>query len=165
MTHSNTDFFMGNITDAQRYQSNGISFMTSMNTFTFPSFYPDSTQPFMTVSAGVLFDENSGVPKSTTVQNTTTTTIFGGAFSLPNDIQNIAIYHNNTWSGLQGTDWKGQISTMAVNDDLLYVGGRFNGSTSNNLAVFNLSNKSLSLFPNVQSKYLYEELKKEKDKF
>ncbi|KAG2237121.1 hypothetical protein INT48_004623 [Thamnidium elegans] len=153
LTHNKENYFTGNITAAQRYQSNGISFMTSMNTFSFPSFYPDSTQASMTVSAGVLFDGNSGVSESNIVQNTTSTTIFGGVFSLPNNIKNIALYHNNnnTWSGLQGADWTGQISTMTVNNDLLYVGGRFKGSISNNFAVFSLSNKSLSLNPNVQT--------------
>lgn len=151
--NKNTEYYIGNVNGAQRYQSNGLSYLTSSDTLNFPSFYPDGSKSSVSVSSGVLFNGNSGVtstPKSATSNETTA--IFGGAFNLPNNIRNIAIYSNNAWSGVQGADWnEGQISTMAVNDDLLYVGGRFTGSTSNNLAVFSLSNKSLSLNPNVKT--------------
>lgn len=151
--YNNIDYFLGDVKSAQRYQSNGISLLTSTDTLNSVPFYPDDSQSSIAVSSGVLFNDNSGVATSTASGNTSSITIVGGVFNLPNNIQNIAIYYNNnnTWSGLEGADWEGQISTMAVNNDLLYVGGRFTGPTSNNLAVFNLSNKSLSLFPNVQS--------------
>lgn len=148
-----THYFVGNLHSAQRYQSNGISYLSAGDNLNVPAFYPDGSQPSISVSSGVLFNSHSGVSTSSTATNASATAVFGGAFNLPNNIQNIAIYANNTWSGFQGADWQGgQISTMVVNNDLLYVGGRFTGSTSNNLAVFSLSNKSLALNPNIKSK-------------
>lgn len=148
LTADDTDYFVGNVKSAQRYQSDGISFFTSKDTLQSIPFYPGDSQS--SISSGVLFSSSSS---SMVSENTSSTTIFGGEFVLPNNIQNIAIYNNldHTWSGFEGANWQGQISTMAVHENLLYVGGRFTSATGNNLAVFSISNRSLSLFPKVQS--------------
>ena len=148
-TNNNQQYFVGQLGNAQRYRSNGLAYLSSGDHLQFPDFQPDGSA---LVSSGVLFNSNSGVTTSSTV-NASTTAILGGSFSLPNNIKNIAIFANQTWSGVQGADWQqGHISCMAVNNDLLYVGGTFTGASSNNLAVFSLSNKSLSLNPSIKSK-------------
>lgn len=155
-TYNDADYFIGNVKSAQRYQSNGISFLTSTDTLKSTPFYPDDSQTLSTISSGVIFNIDSDGANSVASVDGSSITIFGGVFNFPNNIQNVAIYNNNnnTWSGFEGADWKGQVSTMAVNNNLLYVGGRFTGSTTNNLAVFDLFNRSLSLFPSVQSNLL-----------
>ncbi|OBZ84271.1 hypothetical protein A0J61_07677 [Choanephora cucurbitarum] len=98
------------------------------------------------ISSGVLFKSN------TTAENSTSTTILGGTFHLPNNIQNIAIYDQGEWSGIQGTDWQGSINAMAVNNNLLYVGGKFTGPKTKDLAIFNLTNKEALLLPQLAAK-------------
>lgn len=144
---NNNDYFIGNIRSAQTLQSNGISFISQSNSLIpFSSFNPDNNETTISVSSGVLYHNGAINPNT---QKNTTTTILGGQFRLSGNIQNVAIYDNGTWSGVQGADWQGKISTMAVNNHLLYVGGRFSGANSNNLAIFDLSNKSLALVPEV----------------
>jgi hypothetical protein len=146
---NNNDYFIGNIKSAQTFQSNGISFISQSNPLSpLSSFNPDGSETSISVSSGVLYQSGAINP---TTQKNTTTTILGGQFRLPGNIQNVAIYDNGTWSGVQGADWQGKVSTMAVNNNLLYVGGRFSGANSNNLAIFDLSNKSLSLVPEVKT--------------
>ncbi|KAF1796574.1 cortical protein marker for cell polarity-domain-containing protein [Mucor lusitanicus] len=134
--HSNNDYYLGSLKSVQRYAFNGISFISNDNTMSSP------------------FDGNSVQASS----NATTTTIFGGQFTLPTagqqqqqTIQNIAIYDNGAWSGVSGADWQGTVHSMAVHQDMLYVGGRFTGPSSHDLAVFDLTKKSLSLTPDVKT--------------
>jgi hypothetical protein len=154
ISYNSNNYYMGNLKSAQRYQSNGISFITNNSLLSpFDSFYPDASSN-ASISVGVLYNKDSvtsNLAKRDVSTSNGTTTIFGGQFNLPGNIQNVAIYDNGAWSGVQGADWQGTINTMAVNNNLLYVGGRFSGSTSNNLAVFDLNNKSLSLGPELKN--------------
>ncbi|RCI03412.1 hypothetical protein CU098_005698 [Rhizopus stolonifer] len=144
-SYNNVDYYMGSMTNAQRYRSNGISFITSSSDITMLSpmsaFAPITNQS--TVSSGVLFKSNI------TANNETRTTILGGIFSLSNNIQNVAIYNQGEWSGIEGTNWQGSVNSMAVENNLLYVGGEFSGSNINHLAVFNLTSKAPFLAPNL----------------
>ncbi|KAI8636887.1 cortical protein marker for cell polarity-domain-containing protein [Parasitella parasitica] len=151
------DYFIGSIKSAQRYQSRGISFISKDSTLSpFDAFYPGGSSN-SSIRVGVLYTKEHTASKlakrdvSTESSNSTHAAIFGGQFTLSGNIQNVAIYENGVWSGVQGADWQGTINTMAVNNDLLYVGGRFTGPSSNNLAVFNLSSKALSLGPEVKT--------------
>ncbi|KAK4517550.1 uncharacterized protein ATC70_000890 [Mucor velutinosus] len=153
--HNNNDYYMGNLKSVQRYPFNGMSFISNDNTISSPF---DTVRPEGTISAGVLY--NSVTPNLTkrdasnsSNNGSTTSTIFGGQFTLPGQqaIQNIAIYDNGAWSGVAGADWQGTVHSMAVYHDLLYVGGRFSGPSSHDLAVFDLTKKSLSLTPDVKT--------------
>ncbi|OBZ80441.1 hypothetical protein A0J61_11510, partial [Choanephora cucurbitarum] len=148
--HGDVSYYLGGISHAQRYQSNGISFISSSSDNDVKLLPMDSFSPLdsntSVISSGVLFKSN------TTAENSTSTTILGGTFHLPNNIQNIAIYDQGEWSGIQGTDWQGSINAMAVNNNLLYVGGKFTGPKTKDLAIFNLTNKEALLLPQLAAK-------------
>lgn len=159
--HSNNDYYLGSLKSVQRYAFNGISFISNDNTMSSP-FDGNSVRPEGSISAGVLYSTSvtptANLAKREASSNATTTTIFGGQFTLPTagqqqqqTIQNIAIYDNGAWSGVSGADWQGTVHSMAVHQDMLYVGGRFTGPSSHDLAVFDLTKKSLSLTPDVKT--------------
>ncbi|CEP13222.1 hypothetical protein [Parasitella parasitica] len=158
ITFKNFDYYIGSMKNVQRYHSNGISFISNDSIVSpFDAFYPGGSSN-ASIRAGVLYTKNSTPSKmakrDVSAESTTTTNtaaIFGGEFTLPGNIRNVAIYDNGAWSGVQGADWQGTIHTMAVNNDLLYVGGSFTGSSSSNLAVFSLNNRTLSLGPQVKT--------------
>ncbi|KAI7897873.1 cortical protein marker for cell polarity-domain-containing protein [Cokeromyces recurvatus] len=153
-TYNKDNFFMGNIKSAQRYQSNGISFISQNNSLsTLLPFHSFKTQNSFSINAGVMYNNSKNntikINDKQNIENTTVT-ILGGEFELSNGIQNIAIYNNSVWSGVQNTDWQGTVKTVAIHDDLLLVGGSFSGNSINNLAVFSLSNRSLLLKPDIK---------------
>lgn len=150
INHNNKDYYMGNLKSMQRYQFNGMSFISN-NSITSPF---DAVRPDGSISAGVLYTSvTPNLAKRDATNATSTSTIFGGQFTLPGQqsIQNIAIYNNGVWSGVQGADWQGTVHSMAVHHDLLYVGGRFSGPSSHDLAVFDLAKQSLLLTPDVKT--------------
>jgi hypothetical protein len=142
-----TDYFFGSIQSAQRYQTNGMAYINSNSTHLVPlPFFPDTQKPF-SVSTGALY-QTAKTPGSIA-------TVLGGEFQLPGNIQNLAIYNNGSWFGVDGADWKGGlIHAMAINNNLLYVGGRFSGTRSKNLAIFNLLDRSFYNSPDIRSKHL-----------
>ncbi|KAI8386904.1 cortical protein marker for cell polarity-domain-containing protein [Blakeslea trispora] len=148
--HGSSSYYLGGISHAQRYQSNGISFISSTSDHHTKLLPMESFSPLdsntSVVSSGVLFKSN------TTTKNSTSTTILGGSFHLSNNIQNVAIYDHGEWSGIQGTDWQGSVNSMAVHNDLLYVGGKFTGQEAKDLAIFNLTNKKAFLNPELVAK-------------
>lgn len=151
VNHNSNDYYLGSFKSVQRYQVNGMSFISNDNTISSPF---DTVLPQGSISAGVLY--HAATPnlakRDATNGSTTTSSIFGGQFTLPGQqeaIQNIAIYDNGVWSGVEGADWQGTVHSMAVHGNLLYVGGRFSGPSSHDLAVFDLTKKALALTPDV----------------
>ncbi|GAN01274.1 cellular morphogenesis protein [Mucor ambiguus] len=149
--YNSNDYYMGSLKSMQRYQFNDMSFISNDNTITSPF---DTMHPEGSISAGVLYA--SATPTTLAKRDTSngsTSMIFGGQFTLPGQqtIQNIAIYDNGAWSGVEGADWQGAVHSMAVHHDLLYVGGRFTGPSSHDLAIFDLTKKSLSLTPDIKT--------------
>ncbi|KAI9486979.1 MAG: cortical protein marker for cell polarity-domain-containing protein [Benjaminiella poitrasii] len=152
LAYKNDELFVGSIKSAQRYQSNGISFMSRDDYLsTFLNFHPSGNQNHATINTGIMYNtsRNEGGDAQMSKQDTTVT-ILGGEFISSNSIQNIAIYNNSVWGGVQGADWQGSIKTIAIHGDLLFVGGAFSGDSISNFAIFSLSNRSLTLKPYVK---------------
>ncbi|CAO3692597.1 unnamed protein product [Rhizopus stolonifer] len=133
LEYNSASYFSGSIQNAQKYRSFGSSFISQSKLSQLP-FYPTNNHPV--VSAGVLYNNS--------------TSILGGQFTLDGDIQNIAIYRDGAWSGVSGSEWEGEIHTMTVHHDMLYVGGQFSGSGTSGFAGFDLKNGSLKLAPVVK---------------
>ncbi|KAL9555281.1 hypothetical protein MBANPS3_002434 [Mucor bainieri] len=153
--HNSNTYYLGRLNSVQRYQSNGMSFISNDGTVSSPF---DTVHPEGSISAGVLYNSASSSAPLAKRDASSSSTIFGGQFTLsgqqqqPQTIQNIAIYDNNgVWSGVTGADWQGTVHSMAVHQDLLYVGGRFTGPSSHDLAIFDLTKKALSLTPDVKT--------------
>lgn len=113
--------------------------MSSTDALSLFNGFEPSTQPNTYVSAGSLNSSNANE-----------ISIFGGQFTLPGGIQNLAIYNNNTWSAFNGANWQGPINTMEIYEDTLLVGGNFGDSSFSGLAIFSISNKSLSSAPELK---------------
>lgn len=142
--HNSTNYFIGDINSAQRYQADDLSFVTSTRSDTlsfFNSFMPQGDQRNIHINTAYI----------NKTSNSNEVIVLGGQFLLEDNTRNIAIYDgsSNTWEGIQGTsDWTGEVNTLlAVNGDLLFAGGN---STITSLVVFSLKNKTLIQTPNVQ---------------
>ncbi|KAG0838863.1 hypothetical protein G6F18_004333 [Rhizopus arrhizus] len=133
LEYDNKSYFAGSIQAVQRYQSFGYSFF-SQSTLSHLPFYPINDNP--TVSASLVHNGS---------------TILGGQFTLSQGIQNIAIYHDGTWSGLKGSEWQGTLQSMVVHNDILYVGGPFFGSDTSGFAAFDLKNGSRLMTPSIKT--------------
>ncbi|KAI7858383.1 cortical protein marker for cell polarity-domain-containing protein [Circinella umbellata] len=129
--------YVGDIKAAQRYQSRGFSFMNdNVELAPFPV-YPNvyENKPH-DITAGTFWKDKDNGNNSAT--------IIGGQFEINDEVQNIAIYQNNAWSGI-GASWEGSITMMAVNHGYLYIGGHMNttwNNTQTGLVVYDLVNKT-----------------------
>ncbi|KAI8878452.1 hypothetical protein K501DRAFT_31212 [Backusella circina FSU 941] len=134
-----TNLYAGPIASAQQYQTNGFVTMNDTS-IAYSDFYPSNSDA--SVSSGILYNVGQ-----------TSTMVLAGNFSLPNQIQNLAVYSNQTWFSFDSVTIQGHIQSMIIYESLLYVGGRFDDNSQNihNLAIFDLNNKSLNANPDVQT--------------
>ncbi|KAI9245222.1 cortical protein marker for cell polarity-domain-containing protein [Phascolomyces articulosus] len=138
--------YVGDIKAAQRYQARGFSFMNeNVDLAPFPV-YPNvyENKPYM-ITAGTFWKDNDNGNNSAT--------IIGGQFEINNEVQNVAIYQNDAWSGI-GASWEGSITMMAVNHGHLYIGGHMNqtwNSTQTGLVVYDLVNKTFIPVPELHT--------------
>jgi hypothetical protein len=129
----NITILAGNIKGAESYQTNALSVVGNQNQFYQIPLFPTNTD--YRTNAGMYWtNPNTG----------NSTMIVGGRFQLPNGAQNIAMLSNGSWSGFPITNWEGQVTTLTVAEDNLYMGGDFtaitNGQNLTALAVWNLVN-------------------------
>ncbi|KAL0091313.1 cortical protein marker for cell polarity-domain-containing protein [Phycomyces blakesleeanus] len=138
-----TSYYIGSINNAQQFQSQGLTFIDGSSTLSTLPFYPDASKP-VEINAGALWKNP--------LNNGTWSTVVAGNFELNNGIYNTAIYDNGVWSGL-GSNWKGNVTSMAVHDNFLYMSGEFdaNDFTASNFAVYNLVDKSFVLYPELHT--------------
>ncbi|KAG0168481.1 hypothetical protein DFQ30_004716 [Apophysomyces sp. BC1015] len=137
-----SDYYIGNIKSAQRFPSSGLSLINSNTTLAPFPIYPNSNNDY-TISTGAFWnDANNG---------NASTIIVGGTFVLDRNIQNVALYQNGSWSGI-GANWVGNITSMVVSNNYLYIGGRFATNTRNDssLAIYDLLNKRFTEVPELQ---------------
>ncbi|CEP12576.1 hypothetical protein [Parasitella parasitica] len=76
-----------------------------------------------------------------------TCVILAGAFSINNTSYPLVIYRNNAWQGLL-EHVQGSITTLAVVQNSLFIGGKFNGTTADNItatsiALYNLESQTM----------------------
>lgn len=146
-----TSVFVGDLKAAQRYQSRGFSYVSNSTELLPLPVYPDASQSF-SITAGAFWNDlkNGNV----------SATIVGGTFQLDDNIQNVAIQENGSWTGI-GADWSGNISAMVVNDGYLYIGGTFEKSATRNASsflIYDLVNKTFAPVPDLHSKFKREGL-------
>lgn len=136
--------YAGNLKAAQTYQSRGFSFLDEHDALSSLPVYPDGSK-LLSITAGAYWSD--------TKHGNTTTMILGGEFQLDDKIENVALYANDSWSGI-GAQWSGPISTMAVNGGYLYIGGSFSATNTSGIAVYDLVNKTFVPVPELHSKLI-----------
>lgn len=134
--------YAGNLKAAQTHQSRGFSFLDEHDAMSTLPVYPDGSK-LLSITAGAYWSDIK--------HGNTTTVILGGEFQLENNIENVALYANESWSGI-GAQWNGPISTMAVNGGYLYIGGSFRATNISGIAVYDLVNKTFVPVPELHSK-------------
>ncbi|KAI9498129.1 cortical protein marker for cell polarity-domain-containing protein [Zychaea mexicana] len=138
--------FVGDVKAAQRDQARGFSFMNENTDLSpFPVYPAVSNSTPYSITAGTFWsDEQHG---------NTSATIIGGQFEIDNEIQNVAIYENESWSSI-GASWEGSITMMAVNRGYLYIGGHMNqthNNTQTGLVVYDLVNRTFIPVPELHT--------------
>ncbi|CAG8497063.1 2397_t:CDS:2 [Ambispora gerdemannii] len=143
---NSTIFFGGNILSAQSLSAFGGGLLTANSRELsalpiYPQRNTNGTIPQMTFSTGVFWN--------TTNTDNKYSVIVGGEFEMPGDIQNVAIEENGVWTGL-GSNLKisGKVNDLYTYNDILYIGGEFEGNTTDNkslngLALYDLKKKQL----------------------
>ncbi|KAI8138683.1 cortical protein marker for cell polarity-domain-containing protein [Fennellomyces sp. T-0311] len=139
-----TTVYVGDIKAAQRQQSRGFSFMNENTDLSALAVYPNANKPYQ-ITAGTFWGDEKNGNRSAT--------ILGGQFEIDETIQNVAIYENETWTGI-GASWEGSINIMAVNSGYLYIGGHMNqtwNGTQSGLVVYDLVNKTFTPVPELHT--------------
>lgn len=143
---------MGNIKSAQTYYSVGA---TTFPTLTSPwsRFYSlfDNEETAI-INAGVFWDNKTSNQQ---------VTILGGKFTMQNGaIANLAMYHDNTWTGfkLNGGDDGDIVNSLLQVNDILYIGGKFSGQIQQqelkSMVIYNLADQTLLPVNSITGKLL-----------
>lgn len=129
---NNTSLFVGGIRAAQTYRSIAVSSM-NVNSMWGPYFLSSASD---VVNAGVFWHNTTGGENKTV-------TIIGGKFQM-GDIMNLALYQDGEWRGIGQLE--GQVNSLAIIQDQLYIGGQFNGtfgdSQPKSFAIYNLATQT-----------------------
>ncbi|KAJ2955867.1 hypothetical protein NQZ79_g8209 [Umbelopsis isabellina] len=120
-SNANGDIYFGNLLGAETVRASDVALLATDSTISStPSSLFNSSN--IMVNAGVVWDQQSN-PSSQVLA-------VAGYFSVSPTMSNVAILKNNTWSGLNATI-QGQVDAMAAVNNLLFIGGNFNASFSN----------------------------------
>lgn len=142
ISSNNDHLLIGDIVSAQTYYSVGA---TTFPTLTSPwaQFYNlFDNEDSAIINAGVFWENKTSNQQ---------VTIIGGKFTMQNGaIANLAMYHDNTWSGFQLNKGDGAIDvvhSLLQVDDILYIGGQFTGHVQQqelkSMVIYNLADRSL----------------------
>lgn len=145
-TNSNNTILVGSITSAETYQADGLSIIGGQTNLNELPFYPENMD----------YRTNTGM-FWTNPATGNLTMIVGGYFQLSNGVQNIALRENGTWHGLQITNWQGEITSVTIAGNYLYMGGNFTALTNSGqnitaLAIWDLVNDTYVPVQQLQSK-------------
>ncbi|CAO3637622.1 unnamed protein product [Cunninghamella echinulata] len=144
VSSSNDYLLIGDIMSAQTYYSVGA---TTFPTLTSPwaQFYSlFDNEDSAIINAGVFWENKTSNQQ---------VTIIGGKFTMQNGaIANLAMYHDNTWSGFQLNKGDGGgaidvVHSLLQVDDILYIGGQFTGHVKQqelkSMVIYNLADHTL----------------------
>lgn len=120
ISESDRDIFLGNFLGAQAIRTSDYAMLAVNGTVsaTTSNIFANSNA---IINAGVIWTQGS--------DDSFDTTAIGGSFTLSQNIINVAILENGTWSGIN-TTIQGQVQTLAAINNLLFIGGSFNASSS-----------------------------------
>jgi hypothetical protein len=142
---ANNTILIGNIKAAESYQVNALSVIGNQYQFDQIPLFPSNTS----------YHTNAGM-YWTNPSTGNSTMIVGGQFQLPNNIQNIAMLANGSWTGFPMTNWQGQVTTLTIAENNLVIAGDFTaitgGQNLTSLAVWNLINRTHLPVQDLQSK-------------
>ena len=145
-TTSDGTYYLGAITSAQSYRANGVS-LSSNN------------QPWN--SDITTLDPNALITSGTVWKNgNQQVVILSGLFTFNNNQYHVAMNNNGVWTGLM-ENVQGNVSSLYVLGNLLFIGGQFNGkldvfNTVSSLAVYDLSKNTFQNVQGLTSRSLYE---------
>jgi hypothetical protein len=144
--YSNNTILVGSIRSAETYLADGISIVDGQTRLNELPFYPSNLD----------YRTNTGM-FWTTPATGNSSMIVGGYFQLSNGVQNIALLENGVWNGLQITNWQGEITSVTIAGNYLYMGGNFTALTSSGqnitaLAIWDLVNDTYVPVQQLQSK-------------
>ncbi|KAI8381043.1 cortical protein marker for cell polarity-domain-containing protein [Radiomyces spectabilis] len=130
---NNRTMIVGRIQGAQTFRTNGISLTDGQKQWQ-PLISNDRDD--VLINAGVFW-HNSSHPNNQTV------TIIGGKFQTDN-LTNLAMYYDDAWHELGRLE--GEIYSLAVLKNYLYIGGQFNGtlgtSQPKSFAIYDLATRT-----------------------
>jgi hypothetical protein len=139
---SNDSLLVGNIQAAQAFYSVGAATFASVSSPQWTRYY------------GVFDNDDTAVVNAGLFWHNATSnqqvTILGGRFTMQNGaISNIALYHDNTWSGFQldngGADSQSVVNTLLNVQGILYIGGQFSGQVQQqavkSMAIYSLTDR------------------------
>lgn len=142
---ANNTILIGNIKAAETHQVNALSVIGNQYQFDQIPLFPTDTDYY--TNAGMYWTNPS---------NGNSTMIVGGHFQLPNNVQNIAMFANGSWTGFPMTNWQGQVTTLTIAENNLVIAGDFtavtDGQNLTSLAVWNLINNTHLPVQDLQSK-------------
>lgn len=116
--------YLGSIRNAQSYRANNVVSLASSNSITSPMVDID---PNAVVNTGAFWKSQSE-----------TCVILAGTFQINNTSYPLVIYRNNEWQGLL-QNVQGNITTLSVIQNNLLIGGNFNGTATNGVAVTSIA--------------------------
>lgn len=120
-SNGNGDIYFGNMLGAETVRASDIALLGTDSSISSTSSNLFNSSNIM-INAGVVWDQQSDASSQTFA--------VAGQFSVSPTISNVAIFTNNTWSGINATI-QGQVDAMAAVNNLLFIGGNFNATFSN----------------------------------
>ncbi|RCH85419.1 hypothetical protein CU097_004925 [Rhizopus azygosporus] len=126
--NSTASLYFGNIKNAQSYWAMNAASMSSSSSSW--SNLISQVDPSATIRSGILWKDDS--------------VILGGSFNLNQTQYQVVMYQQGTWQGLL-QNIQGDIKTMLIIDDKLFMGGNFTGPRNmSSLGMYDLNKRSLS---------------------
>ncbi|KAI8085163.1 cortical protein marker for cell polarity-domain-containing protein [Halteromyces radiatus] len=141
-TKNSSNMLVGNLQAAQTFYSVGATTFSSL------------TAPLWTQYYGLFDNDDTATVNSGLFWHNSTSnqqvTILGGQFTMQNGaIANIALYHDNTWSGFQLTNSDASpsmVNALLQIQGILYIGGQFSGQIQQqsvkSIAIYSLTDQS-----------------------
>lgn len=126
------NLLVGRILAAQTYRADGAATLSSSSNWTLFTLEPADA----VINTGVFWHNATSDHNGTAV-------IIGGRFQY-NNISNLALYQEGVWTGIGQLE--GEIKSLALAQDRLYVAGNFSGdfygSRPVSFAIFDLQNRT-----------------------
>ncbi|KAJ9083226.1 hypothetical protein DSO57_1036822 [Entomophthora muscae] len=141
-------FFSGPINGGESFRSTNVGYFSSKNALIpFPAIIPSNATDFL---QGARVNTGLFSPKGITAQqpnsNQTSSMVLGGLFQV-GDFSGVAIYRNETWSGL-GQPINGEVLTLHCADSDMFIGGEFDGPLdSHSLVKWSFTQESFEKIP------------------
>jgi hypothetical protein len=112
---------LGNLLGAETVRASDVALLSTNSSIS-------STPSNVFNSSDIML--NTGVVWNQQSDDSSQVFAVAGHFSVSPTINNVALFTNNTWSGINATI-QGQVNAMAAINNLLFIGGSFNASFNN----------------------------------